>query len=550
MPARMNKLAAFSGLAAACFLSGCLEPPKGGKSADTGIIYRHHFVGANALPLGTNATKLKEVIARPSTKKMGAELAKKLARAPREYWTKQLPKKATSGAEFIEPLLADLFVFESYLEVRGSMARPELVLAVQLPDDRANAWDKSLKDLVSAWQLGKPADVAFEAHKGWEIKRRDFPNKVQYLRAGKWVLVSFGSDQLALATEALQALDKTGAPTKALPANALLDFEADFPRLAPTLPALATRHLPPARLTMFGRGEFVRTEAQFRYGRSLNWKFEPWRIPTNMIPDTINSFTAAQGIAPFLNSMPAVTESGLKPLPNQICMWGVSDLHGHVFAAIPVKDATNTIHKLASTAPKAVLKHWPNVMGNFLWASNRAEILWQGLPFVVPYLYPLNRADTDYLFFGMLPRMQTSNPPPAELFAQLGDRKDLAYYDWEVTGQRLIQARQLYGLANLINKRLVPDSKSPGDQWLQDLDEVLGPSVTEIAVKSQNELHLVRKSHIGFTGFELATFSIWLESPRFPLGFEPRPRRDLSLPNTVPKKGSSNAAPAAPRPSQ
>jgi len=83
----MNKIAVFSGLAAACLLSGCLEPPKAGKASDSGVIYRHHFIGATALSQGTNGTKLNEVLARASTKNMGAELAKKLAKAFREYWT-------------------------------------------------------------------------------------------------------------------------------------------------------------------------------------------------------------------------------------------------------------------------------------------------------------------------------------------------------------------------------------------------------------------------------------------------------------------------------
>src|SRR5687767_15711151 len=104
----MKKIALFLGLAVGCFLAGCLEPPKGGKASDTGVIYRHHFIGSPRLAEGTNATKLREVLARPSTKAMGAEIAKKLARTPREFWKKQLPAKAKDGAEFIEPLLPDL----------------------------------------------------------------------------------------------------------------------------------------------------------------------------------------------------------------------------------------------------------------------------------------------------------------------------------------------------------------------------------------------------------------------------------------------------------
>lgn len=227
-----------------------------------------------------------------------------------------------------------------------------------------------------------------------------------------------------------------------------------------------------------------------------------------MIPDSIVSFTAAQGIAPLLNTIDGVPGLGLRPLPNQLSFWGIGDAQGQIFAAIPVDNATNAIQRLAPTLPKFVLKHFPNIMGNFLWASNRAQIFWQGMPFIVPYLHPIQSAGRDFLFFGMYPRVPTSNQPPAELFAQLGDRRDLAYYDWEITGQRANHARQLYGLAHLVNKRRVPDSKFVSDVWLRDLEKVIGPTITEITVKSPTEVNLVRKSHIGFTGFELATFSL------------------------------------------
>ena len=36
-----------------------------------------------------------------------------------------------------------------------------------------------------------------------------------------------------------------------------------------------------------------------------------------------------------------------------------------------------------------MLKHFPNLMGSFAWASNRAEIIWQGLPFIDTVPVPL-----------------------------------------------------------------------------------------------------------------------------------------------------------------
>src|SRR5688572_31369765 len=103
----MKKLAVVIGLAVVCLLGGCLEPPKGGKTSDTGVLYRHHFAGATSIAAGTNATKLKEVLELPASKKMGAEAVAKIARAPRELWKKHLPAKAPDGAEFIRPLLED-----------------------------------------------------------------------------------------------------------------------------------------------------------------------------------------------------------------------------------------------------------------------------------------------------------------------------------------------------------------------------------------------------------------------------------------------------------
>src|SRR4051794_39876071 len=147
----MKKLALFLGLAVASLLAGCLEPPRGSKASDTGVIYRHHFTGLTGIMQGTNAIKLKEVLERESTKNLSAEAVKKLAHAPREYWSKHLPKKAADGAEFVEPLLADLSQSESYIEARGSTAKPECVIAARVSEERAKVWDKNLKDLAGAW---------------------------------------------------------------------------------------------------------------------------------------------------------------------------------------------------------------------------------------------------------------------------------------------------------------------------------------------------------------------------------------------------------------
>ena len=63
-----------------------------------------------------------------------------------------------------------------------------------------------------------------------------------------------------------------------------------------------------------------------------------------------------------------------------------------------------------------------------------------------------------------------------------------------------------------------PQRKSILDQRWQCLAApLLGNTVTEITLTGPREITLVRKSHLGFTGFELVMLTRWLNDPHFPL---------------------------------
>jgi hypothetical protein len=227
------------------------------------------------------------------------------------------------------------------------------------------------------------------------------------------------------------------------------------------------------------------------------------------------------------------------------------------FLTMPVSNPSNMIRQLAPKVPPMIFDRLPQPWGSVLWESNKSELYWRGVPFVDPFLKPLRDSGNDYLLFGMFPMGPLTNPPPPELFEQLKGRTNLVYYDWEITEHRLVHAKQLYQLLNIINRRTGASTNWPTQKWLADIGPHLGNTITEATMTSPKDLSLVRKSHLGLTGFELVTLARWVESAGFPLTFEPPPpqreppNRNLPRPNTnspapktnpSPQKGSSPAS--------
>ena len=519
----MKKLFIVFGLVVMLFEFGCLERANVRPASATDPLLRAHFAGTVALAHNTNAPKLREVLALPSGAAVRDLALQKFAAAPVEFWRKHLPPGATAQTNLFRPLLEDILSAESWMEIRGSGDRAETVLAVQISDERAQIWNGNLRSLAQAWKLGTPSDINIETFKGWELKRKETPNLLQFVRAGKWVIVGLGQDRLAMLPDLAKQVNRNSHPVAGLQ-NSVLDIEADWPRLADWFPAMASCRLPPAHLVISSRGENLRSELKLAYSEKIPWKFEPWKIPTNIICEPLASFTVGQGIAPLLAQVKGVPELGIKELPNQFCAWALSlDIHYFSYAVMPITQPSNVVKQIAPRVPLLVEKQMGKIIGNFLWASNRSEIVWRGMPFIAPFLKPAHVGDVDYLLSGMYPLAPKTNPPPPELFAQISGRKDLAYYDWEITQVRLLHARQFYKLLDIVNQRQSAGEETPTQKWLRDLAPHLGNTITEVSLASPKELNLVRKSHFGFTGFELATLMRWLDSSGFPLTFDRPP---------------------------
>jgi hypothetical protein len=525
---------AVAGLGAALLATGCFEQT-GGARTYKGPLFRYHFAGRTHLPSGTNATRFREIDALPATADLRAALAQKLAAAALPFWRKELPAGVPDSSALLRPLFDDFLASEAFVEVRGAAGSTDTALAIELSDDRAQLWNNNLKQLAAAWKLGTPRDVTTEGFKGWEVKRTQAPGTLQFFRAGKWIVLGLGHEQLKQLPALLAEAKKSGRPV-ALLKNEFLDLAADLPGLRPWFPLFAKWPLPPVVATLSGRGDAVRTEVRLQYSGRIPWKPEPWKIPTNVVSEPLTSFTIAQGVAPWLGQIKGIRDLGLNALPNQFCAWGINNEQCRVYFAAPVSDATNAMQRLAPRLPKLVQSMLTNAQGEFVYVTNKAEVVWSGLPWLIPILQAETNGKDQYLMGGLFPLPPKHVPPPEELFNQIQGRTNLVYYDWEITERRLIHANQLYQLASIFDSRRTLSTNLPSQRWLSAIGPKLGNTATEITQTGPQELVLVRRSHLGFTGFELATFSIWFESPAFPFGFElPAPLSHLR----------TNAPPAA-----
>jgi len=171
------------------------------------------------------------------------------------------------------------------------------------------------------------------------------------------------------------------------------------------------------------------------------------------------------------------------------------------------------------------------------------QISWRGMPFVAPNLRALHEPAGDFLFAEVFPNNPKSRPLPPELLAQLNNRTNLVYYDWEITGERLKLLPQLMQLTLMFTKHKQLVAQSAAARWLYHISPTLGIAVTEAAQTAPNELSFTRKASGGLTAVELTALANWLEATNFP-------GCDLRVPPAKPRLPHLRAsgAPVKPRP--
>jgi hypothetical protein len=120
-----------------------------------------------------------------------------------------------------------------------------------------------------------------------------------------------------------------------------------------------------------------------------------------------------------------------------------------------------------------------------------------------------------------------------EVFTQLTRSTNTVYYDWEITQDRLHQWFVMSQLFAVLADQSQLTTNMPAKAWLEKIPTQLGNTVTEVTAQGPAEWSFARKSHLGFTGFELVQLGRWLESTNFPklsLQLPPPPPRPQPAP--------------------
>jgi hypothetical protein len=336
--------------------------------------------------------------------------------------------------------------------------------------------------------------------------------------SGEWFLGGLSRGPAPDLVPLLEWIEQTPRAVRA--EGAWLELEVDLARCAALWAWPESIPWPRAQLTLAGRGTVLRTTVRLEFAQPDGGVWEEWNVPTNTIRDPLLSFTALQGVQPWLAAQPLWKELGFST-PNQVFGWAQSQAPYLTHLAWPMPDAEAQIK---GALPRII----PAFQHRFPWLDfGQVELLsgrlvWRGFPIIVPFLNPAQ--DPGFAVAGIFPLSNPQEPAPPELFTQLQGRTNLIYYDWELTQPRASDWDALSSLYTMMAGQAPPATNSLALRWLQDTNVTrhLGNCVTEITRTSPREWAAVRSSAVGFTAFELNRILHWIAGEKFPRSTPPR----------------------------
>ena len=244
------------------------------------LIASAHFAGMARIGADTNSAALRGFWTSPEAGALKEQTLQKLAKAPYTFLRLRMAENTNNFAALLRPLLDDLLREESYLEIRGvTNGTPELALAIHLDAARAQVWTTNLATVLATWTDVPVKGVQVEGAGGWELKKHIPPNLIRLVHAGDWIVLGCGQERLPLNEEIARRARTQGRPTAAAQ-DSWLSARVDWPRLLPWMPLPDGVKLPQTMLNAAGREGRLRTEVTVIYPERVNWKSEPWGIPT------------------------------------------------------------------------------------------------------------------------------------------------------------------------------------------------------------------------------------------------------------------------------
>jgi hypothetical protein len=503
-----------------------------------------HFLGGDQMIADPSMPIFKKVSAITNTPAFRTGVARGVAKYLAGTLGRQLNPAAAGSGPLLTPLVDDVIGSESISTFGGTTNQPlGFVFAIRLDDAHAKAWQETLTRI-----LGTAPEVAtIESFPGQSWKKAAF----KIVRAKEWLVLSRGADLTPVLTQYLQTIKQQGRPGKALQ-GLWLSADADWTRMGSWV-ALEDCPFKPAAMevTIGPKNEYQKSILKLHYPQPIKWKSQPWRVPAESIRDPLDSFTAMQGVSEFLQPSRELAQLKVNPLNQQAFVWAMQEVPFRTYGAMLTENSDATYRDLAKQLPALFNPKLHSLYrGEFIELTNRTQIGWQGLPFVVPLISSKKEKAGEYITVSFFPPPKQSAPAPTELLSQVTGN-NLVYYDWELTGSRLQQWRTMCGILPIgiifVHRRApsatAPNMPRPGapqtkptpqtkpatathtpaqtpaiptvnsrkirEQWLTNLEQLLGNSITRATVTGPNEVTVERSSYIGFTGLEILMFSHW-----------------------------------------
>lgn len=509
------------------------------------ILARIHFIGTDQLLADTNAVTLMRMGSLNETAALKKDLLEKLATAPGRAMGLATNVTAELAAG-MRPLLDDLIAAESYLEVRDREGgSPEWAVAVRLNEDRVKAWDAGLKGIGAGLGCGPATPLSVDGATGWEATTQGGKDVFRFIALEGWAVFGVGAGDRSLPGEMVASIGVSGVPAPGGTEDAL-QVTIDFPKLVDQTGWVRWAGLPFIDIQSRVTDDNVRSTGSLVFPEALSLKSEAWRIPTNTIHDPLVSFTAAKGIAPWLEKQAFYQAVKLKETPNQAFAWAMAGPFSLSHLAVPAPDSTNQMRalfpRLDQLSQEELKKRG---LGSITNVAKSTMSQWiDAIPIAArPYLRTSEEPTDDFLMMGLLPvgHGQFTNPPPAALVAHVAKKENLIYYDWEITQARLSQLKLVFQFASWLSARPKLAANTAADKWVNAIGASLGNTATEITLASPRELKLVRRSHLGLSAFELMSLAYWAGGDEFPLD-------KMRLPFLPLRESGGIKMPVAPRP--
>jgi len=517
------------------------------------VAIQYSFAGAADLAGNTNFNQVKVAFGLPPAKHFQDLVLDRLAGV---FWNALQFDASSNATALLRPLLNDLLQAESFGSFGGrDTNRMDFVLAARLEAKSAAAWQNNLETALH----GKGEPLTAEGFSGQRWNRPG-NNAIWILRARDWTVAGRGEGLLVVRTEYLRHIKQDNRPVP-LKTEGWLHAAVDWPLLATWAP-LSHCPLKLARTVVdvtASKGK-LRATASVSYPEAVHWEAQPWRIPKGLVGSPFSSFTAARDLAPYLQSNDALSRLSNNPLAGQLFCWALRTMPLQSYAAWPVTDATNLMRKLGTEAP-AVLNPILEARNHtqLSWRPKKDELYWNHLQLTGPTLQAAHDKSGDFLLAELFPTEAKEPPPPEQLWSELEGHDDLVYYDWEVTGLRLLQWRVLSELLPVFqppspaeaarrqkaaqNAKLSPLNNQPQtptaitEAWLAALSLPPANTVTVVTRTSPTELTVKRNSQFLFTGLELVLLSHWLaDAPVGPLDLSLLPMAKVSGPGLPPPR--------------